>query len=520
MTTFLKRHWAVLTAAIAITLAFPSLNLFPLAWVALVPLFARATAQTPRETARDFFYAGTLFHWAIMHWVLVQIYWAGAWVLLGLVLAGIYYGLWWAVFGFLWRWSTLRLPFVPAALAAALLWIAMEHLQVQRFVQLGSGGLLAYSQGPNFPAAQWAAIGGAPLLGGFVVGVNALLGQAAAARARRLVPLFAAAAVFAAVHIFGYLMLRPADYAAPYTVGLIQSDFPVEMKHDPEHTIEMIANAAAKSRVLAAHEPFDLLVWPEALVMRHYEDARVLEVVKGLVADIDRPLYSGAQRNEADRTYNSSFLIEPDGTVRDYYDKIHLMAFGEYVPFGRFLRFVTNIVGDMDAGTEPRVMEAAGRRFGPLICFEVVFPAMARDLQQRGADFLVVVTNLGWFGKSIAIPLEFEMSRFRAIETRLPLVHSANTGISGVFDPYGRFTLINGLVTADGRFFRIDPSISPSDTVMQRLAGALPVPAAARALFPAGPVVIPWACVIVGLVVLVAALVFRRARTSGAPESP
>lgn len=519
MKAFLKRHWPVLSAAIALALAFPAANLFPLAWVALVSLFARAATQTSRATARDFFITGVLFNWAILHWVLVQIYWAGAWVFLGWVLAGIYFGLWWGVFGFLWRWSAQRVTFVPAALLAAVLWVAMEQVQVQRFVEFGSSSLLAYSQGPNFPAAQWAAIGGAPLIGGLIIGVNALLGQAIASPRRRLVPLLSAVALIIAVHGIGYLMLRPANYDTPYAVGLIQSDFPVEMKHDPEYTFEMIENAAAKSRVLAANEDFDLLIWPEALVMRNYGDARVLEIVEQLVAAIDRPLYSGSQRNEQDRAYNSSFLIEPDGTVRGYYDKIHLMAFGEYVPFGRFLPFITQIIGDMDAGVEPKLLSAAGRDFGPLICFEVVFPQMARELHQRGANFLVVVTNLGWFGKSIVIPLEFEISRFRAIETRLPLVHSANTGISGVFDPYGRFALINGVVTPDNRYFRIDPAISPRMTVMQRLAGALPVPAAARSIFPAGPVLIPWACVALALLVIAGGLLLRR-RSHEAPKTP
>ena len=519
MKTFLRRHWAVLTAAIGLTLAFPATNLFPLAWVALVPLFARAPGQSTRETTRDFFFTGVLLHWAVLHWVLVQIYWAGGWVFLGWIAAGIYYGGWWAAFGFLWHWSSRRITYVPAALLAGVLWITLEHLQVQRFMEFGSGSLLAYTQGPNASIAQWAAIGGAPLIGGIIVGFNALLGQAIHSPKRRLALIGGAAVLILVVHGVGYSMLRPANYDEPYRVGMIQADFPVEMKHDPEYTFDMIENAAAKSRVLAEQEDFDLLIWPEALVMRDYADPRVIAIVKQLVADIDRPLYSGSQRNDRDEAFNSSFLIEPNGEFSGNYDKIHLMAFGEYVPFGRLLPFVTQFVGDMSRGVEPKVLSAAGREFGPLICFEVVFPEMARDLRNRGADFLVVVTNLGWFGNSIAIPLEFEISRFRAIETRLPLVHSANTGISGVFDPYGRFDLINGLVTGDGRYFEIDPEIPPRATVMQRLVGALPVPAAARSVFPAGPIVIPWACVALSVVAVIVTALLRR-RSDTATETP
>ena len=112
-----------------------------------------------------------------------------------------------------------------------------------------------------------------------------------------------------------------------------------------------------------------------------------------------------------------------------------------------------------------------------------------------GADCIVVITNLGWFGASGAIPQEFEFARFRAVETRLPVVHCANTGISGVFDPWGRFTLIEGIFDQFGRLRRFREGVSPRVTIMRRAGGVLPVAAPGKRPVPHGPRVVPWLAV-------------------------
>ena len=122
-----------------------------------------------------------------------------------------------------------------------------------------------------------------------------------------------------------------------------------------------------------------------------------------------------------------------------------------------------------------------------------------------------MITNLGWFGASSAIPQELELARMRAVETRLPLVHSANTGISGVFDPWGRFTLVDGVFDSAGKFRRFNRDLyGADDTIMQRVAGALPVPAPGKRPVPHGPSVFPLSAVaLTGLAALAARL--RRA---------
>ena len=136
-------------------------------------------------------------------------------------------------------------------------------------------------------------------------------------------------------------------------------------------------------------------------------------------------------------------------------------------------------------------MKAGARALGPLICFEVLYPAMSQKLREMGADVLVVVTNLAWFGRSNAIVEELEFGRLRAVENRLPLIHSSNTGISGVFDPYGRFTPINAYLWR-GKYVTLeDQQLSFEMMTQSRMLGALPVPAPGVLPWNGGPASVP-----------------------------
>jgi apolipoprotein N-acyltransferase len=118
-----------------------------------------------------------------------------------------------------------------------------------------------------------------------------------------------------------------------------------------------------------------------------------------------------------------------------------LVPFGEFVPFKDMLFFVSPLVeavSDFTAGTEPVVFDAGGRRFSVAICYESVYPWLAREFATRGSQLLVTITNDAWFGRSSAAYQHFDQGALRAIEQGRYVVRAANTGISGVVDPYGR----------------------------------------------------------------------------------
>ena len=380
-----------------------------------------------------------------------------------------------------------------------LAWMVMEFAQSRLFTGFGWAAL-GHSQGRDLPLLQWAALGGVSLVSGILVSVNALVALAVVERGKRAVIRCAAAILVIAIsHAAGALLLGEADYdSMPLKVGILQTDFPLEMKWDREYTEDMVRVSAEKSGWLAERERPALMVWPEAVIMQDLASAkRIKTIVTSLAKESGCSLYAGAVREnpETGGHLNSSYLIDAEGNIAGHYDKVHLAPFGEYVPFSEYLPFLGKIVpsiGSVEAGTELTTLSAGGRTFGPLICFEVLFAELAEELLAKGADFLVVITNLGWFGASNAIPQEIEFARMRAIETRLPLVHSANTGISGVFDPWGRFEAVDIITGHGGSYGRLPEGLPKEAAIMQRCLGAFDVAAPGKRPIPYGPRVFPW----------------------------
>jgi apolipoprotein N-acyltransferase len=139
--------------------------------------------------------------------------------------------------------------------------------------------------------------------------------------------------------------------------------------------------------------------------------------------------------------YNSAYLIIPEDKTMGKYDKTHLVPFGEYVPFKKWLPFLGKIVaqvGDFRAGKVGRTLPWRNEQLGVQICYEIVFPELSRAMANNGASLLINITNDAWFGKTSGPYQHFSMTVFRAVENRRSLARSANTGISGFIDPAGR----------------------------------------------------------------------------------
>ena len=518
MGSFLKNYGPALASGLMLALAFPALHWYPVMWFALIPLLLRGRHASPRELSLQFLAAGWVFNSLMLHWLLSNIYWAGGWAILAYQALSLFMAMYWALLGGLFGLCRRALKPLSAALVLTLLWTAMETLQASLFSGFGWGAL-GYAQGKDLPLLQWAAIGGVSLVSAVVVAVNACLAEAIGALGRqRVFAALCAAGLFVLVHAGGYALLREADYGdKPFRVGLVQPDFPQEMKWDEEYQVEMVRNAAEKSRTLAMADGCDLIVWPESLVSSPIDRRGILQIIQENTVATQTPLFTGAIRidPETDGVRNSSYYFTAQGEIEGFYDKMHLAPFGEYVPFGDYLPFIEQFVpaiGGVEAGDKPEVFPVGSRTLGPLICFEVLFTDMATDLKRQGADFIVVVTNLSWFGASDAIPQELEIARLRAVETRLPLVHCANTGISGVFDPYGRFEGINGRINAFGDYRHYD--VEPEMTIMGRFLGVLPVAKPAPHALPWGPRWLPWIAVALAGLLIGVALWRTRASSS------
>ena len=192
------------------------------------------------------------------------------------------------------------------------------------------------------------------------------------------------------------------------------------------------------------------LIWPEsAFPFFLTREADALAQIAALLPE-GTVLITGAVRAPEmapgaalNRAYNSIYVIDHDGSILSVYDKVHLVPFGEYLPFQNFLESLgliqlTKVQGGFLAGDRRRALDVPrAPRFLPLICYEIIFPGEAVPRGER-PGWLLNLTNDGWFGISSGPYQHLQQSRVRAIEEGLPLVRAANTGISAVVDPVGR----------------------------------------------------------------------------------
>jgi apolipoprotein N-acyltransferase len=188
-----------------------------------------------------------------------------------------------------------------------------------------------------------------------------------------------------------------------------------------------------------------LVVWPETATPFYFlaHPDMSMRLIRG-VRSMDTPLLFGSPAYGYEggelRHYNRAYLLDGRGTVSGYYDKVHLVPFGEYVPWKRMLFFVNTLVeaaGDFASGKQATPLELDPARIGVLICYEGIFPELSRSVVRAGANILVNITNDAWFGRSSAPYQHFSMAVLRTVEQRVPMVRCANTGVSSLIDKRG-----------------------------------------------------------------------------------
>ena len=243
--------------------------------------------------------------------------------------------------------------------------------------------------------------------------------------------------------------------ATGMAVRLVQPNVPQRDKWEREMRAGHLNRLVSLSQEPAS-QAIDLIVWPEsAFAGILEEEGDTLSEVARAASSGRNPVLTGVLRMEPGETpaqntrfYNSMVLVNPDGSLAGGYDKRHLVPFGEYAPFRRFLPFVEAIAGpnDFHPGKDGGALVVRRRDGGavrmlPLICYEVIFPdAVRRGLMETGADMIVTITNDAWFGDSIGPRQHLVLARMRAAELGVPMVRVGNNGISAVIDAHGRIT--------------------------------------------------------------------------------
>jgi apolipoprotein N-acyltransferase len=450
-----------LCAGALLALSFPRYGHPALAWIALAPLLVALTLQRqPLGSARGrpplrafllglttgfVYFAGT-------------IYWTGAVVrtfgglaapvaLLAMVLLAAYLALFPALTALMISRLMARIGLRALWLAPAA-WVATEFFRGSLF-----GGFpwvpLGNTQVTVLPVAQLASVFGVYGLSALVAGVNAAITRVVLTSGReRLLTAAGTIVVLAAIGGWGAWRISTGELTragTPLRVGLVQGNVAQEDKWNPREARRIFTTHLAMTRD-AVRRGAQLVIWPESSTPFMFEEDEAGETgVRNLAREVRVPILFGS--DQVDRTgqpyrlYNAAFLITPEGETAAVYRKIHLVPFGEFIPLKQLLYFVSPLVErftDFSAGDAAVMLPVGSHRISTAICYEVVYPSLIREGVRGGSELLTTITNDGWYGDSSAPFQHWALASMRAIEQGRYLARAANTGISGVVDPYGR----------------------------------------------------------------------------------
>jgi apolipoprotein N-acyltransferase len=489
-----SRYPLAIAAGLLLAAAFPKIGIAGLAWAAPALILATAHGKTGADAFRIGYVAGLAQYLASLYWLLLIP--VAGYPILGWLALSAYLALYPAT----WVWLLAKVPGAKCqvsgipdpwarrtlwTLSGAAIWVALEMLVARLF----SGFpclLIGNSQFHLLPLIQIASVAGVYGVSFLVVWVSLSLFSAALAILRQptqrqawLGEIILPLAVLVAVFVFGFAKLREQTSDNPtLRVTFIQPSIPQTMIWDEKE------NATRFRQLLqlttdALTNATDLILWPEAAVPEKIRyDEVTLRAVTGIAAsnhvwmivgsDDVEPGHNSTRPGDANY-FNSSFLVSPDGALVARYCKRNLVIFGEYIPLVRWLPFVkwfTPITGGFTPGEKivpfelerrapPRhesdesaqraeaVLGAPARiKTATLICFEDVFPHLVREYADSDTDFLVNLTNDGWFGEGAAQWQHAGSAVFRAVENGLPLLRCCNNGLTCWIDSRGRLQQI------------------------------------------------------------------------------
>lgn len=437
-----------------------------LAWVSLIPL---VLASRDKPWRRGFI-AGVCFFTPVLYWlnhVMVEYGGLHPFAALGLyLLLVVYLAMFWGAS----CWCSMRIVHrckLPLPLVFPLVWIGFEFLRSQLLTGFPWGSIV-YSQAALPLLVQSVDIGGIWMPMFVLILFNCAMSTALRILWNKSVatdlkstklqwlPVGIAVCMFVLNAGYGYYVQYPGEQGKgkaeipsdaeaqkqSLNVALIQANIDQHdkwLRSNRARTLNLYTEMSRKNSAA------DLIVWPESATPFYYaEGSRYANAVEALVRHLDVNLLFGSpariQTSNGYAYHNSAYLLNSEGENVGRTDKVHLVPFGEYVPLKTLLSFVDKMaagVGDFRPGNL-KLLPVAGHEAGVLICYEAIFPQLARTQVAMGAALLFNLTNDAWFGKTPAPHQHLQMARFRAMENRRWLARCANTGVSALIDPRGR----------------------------------------------------------------------------------
>jgi len=545
-----SRYLLAIVAGLLLAASFPKIGIAGLAWIAPALMLVAAMGRGGWEAFRIGYVAGLAHYLASLYWLLLIPYrWHGipfgpaaGWLALSAFIA-LYPATW------VWLLSQVRCSMFDVrcsmfavlpktclqrtlwSLSGAALWVALEMLVARLFTGF-PWNLLGASQYQLLPLIQIASVTGIYGVSFLVVWASLSLLSGALViiprpqmRSAWIAEIILPLVVIVALFTFGLRQLRtPSISTRTLKVTLVQPSIPQTVIWEPDKDDERFAELIRLSQQALSNRA-DLLIWPEAAVpkpLRYYHEmfdpiadlarSNHVWIIVG-ADDAEQPL--GSTRREDRLYFNGSFLINPQGELMDGYHKRALVIFGEYIPLVRWLPFMkwfTPIEGQFTRGERavPFTLDNPKVKTSVLICFEDIFPHLAREYADDDTDFLVNLTNNGWFGEGAAQWQHATSALFRAIENGLPLVRCSNNGLTCWVDEHGRLRQIfrdqNGAIYGPG-FMTVEiPLLAYGEK-------------RARTFYNQHGDWFGWGCVVIGAMMLLRKIPWRRTSSSSSSSS-
>jgi len=443
--TYKKTLLFIFISALFFSLSFPPFQLGFLAYFCLVFLFFALEGKDGRESFKLGYIWGLVSNSLLLYWIT----WATFPGVLGGILALSFY----TAFLFLFYSWVQRIFKEKAVFFLPFLWVMMEY--GRSLLDIGFPWLnLSYTQTYYLPLIQYASFIGNYGVSFWIVWINVLLYfliKDSGYPKRVLTYLIIIFLLFVVPYLQGKKILSQEVADEKINITIIQGNIPQDVKWDYEmldYNFEVFSNLTKE-----IDEKVDLILWPETAAPCYLRsESRYFSVIKSLAESLKTPILLGTNdyllTDKGEYLYfNSAFYFKPLDSSSNYqvnpviYNKIHLVPFSEWVPYSRVLGWLYKIkfgLSDYTPGKDYVIFENPKGRFAALICFEAVFPDLVRKFVLEGADFLVNITNDGWFGKTSGPFQHAQINVFRAIENRRSIARCANTGVSMFVDPFGR----------------------------------------------------------------------------------
>jgi len=441
-------------SGILLILSFPKFGRGWVAWIALVPiLYALKNTQHLSKAFSIGFITGFTCHIGILYWITYVVvrygnlpYYLGISTML---LLAIYLSLYTAIFAS--GAYYFRGKGIPTIFSVPVLWTVLEYIKSHLFTGFPWENL-AYSQYSYLPLIQITDIISIYGVSFIIVMINVIICNVVTmtkfTKKQVMGEVIVGCFIILIVFTYGILRIHYMEdlltSAKHIHISVIQGNIEQDIKWNRQFQQETIS-IYKKLSLAKPVSKSQLIVWPETATPFYFQEKDfmhecVLDIAKksGSWLLLGSPSYLKDQGGLS--FMNSAFLLAPDGNIRGKYDKVHLVPYGEYVPLRQFFPFMNKLVvgvGDFTAGEGFYPLSMEKHKLGVLICYEGIFPEIARSYKNAGADLLINITNDAWYGRTSAPYQHLSMTIFRAIENRSYLIRAANTGISAIIDPMG-----------------------------------------------------------------------------------